>query len=346
MIVNLENWCILPTPMGDFRMYDTGDEELRVVCFGDLSEQGGKPLLRLHSSCLASEVFGAQDCDCADQLRESMRRIARNRRGIVIHLHQEGRGQGLSKKIEAVKAMQERGLDTVEAFEALGLKQDTRRYTKAIEVLEYLGIKAVRLISNNPAKRRFLKEHGLKVDMVNTHPKIRPENEDYLRAKKAKLDHRLLFDFKEVGEGEILFYYSDQPWGEFSNFSRHSVFLHGKVWPTVEHFYQAQKYKGTTHEEYIRRATTPMLAKQRAKKLEKECRQDWDAKKEEVMLEGLRAKFSQHPDLGKILATTGSRILVEHTDRDAYWGDNGDGSGLNRLGYLLMQVRNELREGS
>ena len=85
----LDNWCILPTPMGDFRMYDTGDEALRVICLGNLRDQGRQPLLRLHSSCLASEVFGAMDCDCADQLRESMKRIAREGRGLIIHLHQE-----------------------------------------------------------------------------------------------------------------------------------------------------------------------------------------------------------------------------------------------------------------
>ena len=191
MTVNPDRWCILPTPMGNFRMYDTGDDELRVVCVGDLREQGSNPLLRLHSSCLASEVFGAQDCDCADQLRESMKRIANAGRGVIVHLHQEGRGQGLSQKIAAVNAMQQQGLDTVEAFEALELEQDTRSYAKAVDLLTSLKINSVRLISNNPAKARYLTEHGLQVEMVRTHPTIRPENVDYLKTKKAKLDHRL-----------------------------------------------------------------------------------------------------------------------------------------------------------
>lgn len=344
MTVNLDNWCALPTPMGDFRMYDTGDEELRVVCFGNLHEQGATPLLRLHSSCLASEVFGAQDCDCADQLRESMKRIANEGRGVIVHLHQEGRGQGLSQKIAAVNAMQQQGLDTVEAFKALGLEQDTRSYAKAVELLRVLEINSVRLISNNPAKSRYLEEHGLQVEMVRTHPNIRPENVDYLKTKKAKLHHRLLLELPKMGTGEIRFYHSDQPWGEFSNFSRHSVFLHGKVWPTVEHFYQAQKFVGTEHEEFIRRSATPTLAKRRAGMLEEQRQQDWEEKKDEAMLEGLRAKFEQHPDLCERLLATKNRLLVEHTAHDAYWGDAGDGSGLNRLGHLLMQVRADLRE--
>ena len=184
MTVNMDNWCILPTPMGDFRMYDTGDETVRVVCFGDLHDQGANPLVRLHSSCLASEVFGAQDCDCADQLRESMKRIANEGRGVIVHLHQEGRGQGLSKKIAAINAMQRQGLDTVEAYEALGLKQDTRGYSEAVGLLRALEINSIRLISNNPAKRRYLEEYGLQVEMVRTHPTIRPSNFDYLKTRK------------------------------------------------------------------------------------------------------------------------------------------------------------------
>ena len=86
-------------------------------------------MLRIHSSCIASEVFGALDCDCADQLEESMRMIAEHGSGIVIHLHQEGRGQGLSKKIEAISLMQKKQLDTVEAFDQLHLAHDIRDYT-------------------------------------------------------------------------------------------------------------------------------------------------------------------------------------------------------------------------
>ena len=339
----LDNWCILPTPMGDFRMYDTGDEALRVICLGNLRDQGRQPLLRLHSSCLASEVFGAMDCDCADQLRESMKRIAREGRGLIIHLHQEGRGHGLSKKIRAVRAMQQNGLDTVEAFDALGLEQDTRDYRKAVEILRVLDIAAVRLISNNPTKARHLQQDGLRVEMIGTHPTIRPENAEYLATKKTKLGHYLLLDPADAGTSEVRFYHSDQPWGELSNFSEHAVFLRGKVWPTVEHFYQAQKFAGSEHEESIRCCRTPTLAKSRAGKFADSRRRDWASLKEEVMLEGLRAKFGQHPDLrGRLLATR-KRLLVEHTGQDGYWGDAGDGTGLNRLGHLLMQVRAELQ---
>ena len=336
------NWCLLPTPMGEFRMYDAGDEAVHLVCFGDLYQQGPRPLLRMHSSCLASEVFGATDCDCADQLRESMKLIAEHGRGLIIHLHQEGRGQGLSSKIRAVGAMQRQGLDTVQAFEVLGLEQDTRTYHRAVTILEALKLKTVRLISNNPAKARFLRQHGIHVEPINTHPTLRPENIDYLHTKRDKLDHRFLLDSPHETGGEIRFYHSDQPYGDLSNFSTHAIFLKGRIWPSTEHYYQAQKFSGTEREEQIRRCSTPTQAKQVAGQFKGQRRANWSKLKEQFMLAALRAKFSQHPDLTEMLMATGERILVEHTPLDAYWGDGGDGTGQNRLGVLLMQVRSEL----
>ncbi len=340
-----DNWCELPTKEGNFRMYDAGDELVRVVSRGPLEDLGPSPLVRLHSSCLASEVFGAVDCDCADQLRESMKLMATEGQGLIIHLHQEGRGQGLAKKIKAVRLMQRDGLDTVEAFEALNLEQDIRRYDLAVELLQRLGIKEVRLISNNPRKRAFLEAHGLVVQSVRTSPCVRPENAEYLQSKNAKLGHKLPLELDAAqGDGPIHFYHSDQPWGELSNFSRHAVYLRGRVWATVEHFYQAQKFEREDLAERVRQCQSPMLAKLVADELSpRHRRAGWPDMKEEAMLEGLRAKFRQHPDLAARLVESSPRHLAEHTAKDDYWGDGGDGSGLNRLGELLMQVRDELR---
>jgi len=187
----LDNWCALPTEMGEFRMYDSGDEEVRIVCKGEIADQGPVPLLRVHSSCIASEVFGAMDWDCADQLREAMKLIATEGSGLVVHLHQEGRGQGLSNKICAVRKMQQEGLDTAAAFDALGLSHDTRSYSEIVRLLRGLNISSVRLISNNPRKIRYLEQHGIRVTMVNTHPMLRPENAEYLMTKNTKLGPQL-----------------------------------------------------------------------------------------------------------------------------------------------------------
>ena len=137
----------------------------------------------------------------------------------------------------------------------------------------------------------------------------------------------------------LRFYRTHEPFGEFSNFSPHSVQLKGLVWPTAEHFFQAQKFAGTEHEEEVRRAASPMIAARLGRTRSRPLRQDWERVKEDVMREALRAKFTQHPALRELLLSTADRHLVEHTKNDHYWGDGLDGSGRNRLGELLMELR-------
>lgn len=141
----------------------------------------------------------------------------------------------------------------------------------------------------------------------------------------------------------IRFYSTAGEYGCFSNFSKHPVFLKGKRWPTSEHYFQAQKFAGTPHEEEVRLAKTAREAANLGRSRKLPLRRDWESAKEGVMLEALRAKFTQHDDLRAVLLGTGDAELVEHTEKDSYWGDGGDGSGKNRLGRLLMRVREELR---
>ena len=141
----------------------------------------------------------------------------------------------------------------------------------------------------------------------------------------------------------INFYSTSGEFGCFSNFSRHSIFLKGKRWPTTEHYFQAQKFQGTEHEEAVRLCKTARDAANMGRSRKLPLRRDWEGVKDQVMLEAVRAKFTQHDDLKAILLGTGDAKLVEHTANDSYWGDGGDGSGKNRLGQLLMQVRDELR---
>ena len=141
----------------------------------------------------------------------------------------------------------------------------------------------------------------------------------------------------------IDFYSTRGDYGCFSNFYRATIRVGGKNWATTEHYFQAQKFAGTEHEGMVRQAKTPGEAASLGRRRDFPLRRDWEKVKDNVMLEALRAKFGQHPDLAEILVGTGDAELVEHTDRDSYWGDGGDGSGRNRLGVLLMQVRDELR---
>lgn len=142
----------------------------------------------------------------------------------------------------------------------------------------------------------------------------------------------------------IQFYSTTGEYGCFSNFSRHPVFLKGKRWPTSEHYFQAQKFAGEPDEEEIRQANKPMLAASMGRDRKRPLRRDWESVKERVMMDALRAKFTQHEELTATLLGTGDALLVEHTANDDYWGDGGDGTGKNRLGVLLMRLRAELAE--
>jgi hypothetical protein len=142
----------------------------------------------------------------------------------------------------------------------------------------------------------------------------------------------------------IQFYRVSDEYGEFSNFAAIPIKLQGKVWPTSEHYFQAQKFAGTGHAEAIRKTRSPMIAARMGRDRKKPLRRDWEAVKDNIMREAVRAKFTQHPELLKLLLATGDALLVEHTTNDSYWGDGGDGSGKNMLGQILMQVRDELRQ--
>ena len=144
----------------------------------------------------------------------------------------------------------------------------------------------------------------------------------------------------------IEFYSTRGDYGCFSNFFRATIRIDGKNWATTEHYFQAQKFAGTEYMRRVRQAKTPGDAASLGRRRDFPLRRDWEQVKENVMLEALRAKFTQHPDLAEILLGTADAELIEHTARDSYWGDGGDGSGRNRLGHLLMQLRDELRAAS
>ena len=141
----------------------------------------------------------------------------------------------------------------------------------------------------------------------------------------------------------INFYHLGEEYGCFSNFSPHPIRLKGKTWPTSEHYFQARKFAGTLDEEEVRLAKSPMIAARMGRSRKRPLRRDWESVKDTIMHEAVLAKFTQHADLREVLLGTGDAALVEHTENDAYWGDGGDGSGENRLGQILVRVREELR---
>ena len=146
-------------------------------------------------------------------------------------------------------------------------------------------------------------------------------------------------------EKRINFYRTGDRYGCFSSFAPYPIKLKGKTWPTAEHYFQAQKFRGTPQEEQIRLEPSPMIAARVGRIRHHALRADWEEVKDDLMREAVLAKFLQHADIREILLGTGDCVIVEHTRNDAYWGDGGDGSGKNMLGRILMEVRAKLRDG-
>jgi 3,4-dihydroxy 2-butanone 4-phosphate synthase/GTP cyclohydrolase II len=156
---------------------------------GNLSEES--VLVRVHSQCLTGDVFGSLRCDCGWQLRKSIEIIAKEKRGVILYMNQEGRGIGLSNKIHAYN-LQDKGLDTVQANEVLGFKSDLRDYGIGAQMLADLGLSNIRLLTNNPRKIVGLDGYGLKVvERVSLEVEPNPLNLRYLKTKKEKLGHQI-----------------------------------------------------------------------------------------------------------------------------------------------------------
>ncbi|MBV8072004.1 MAG: GTP cyclohydrolase II [Acidobacteriaceae bacterium] len=184
-----------PSRFGRFRIYGFEGirpneiEEAVVLKLGDFSAELGPPLVRIHSQCLTGDVFHSLRCDCRSQLELAMDQIVEEGRGLLIYEHQEGRGIGLLNKLRAYE-LQDQGLDTVQANEKLGFEADLRDYALPAAILQYFGVRAVRLLSNNPDKVAALEKAGIRV--VERAPIIVPPLEttvEYLRAKRDKLGH-------------------------------------------------------------------------------------------------------------------------------------------------------------
>ena len=171
----------------------SGVEESVVLKLGEIGGQtaADAPLVRVHSQCLTGDVFHSMRCDCRAQLELALETIAREGRGLLIYEHQEGRGIGLMNKLRAYE-LQDKGADTVEANEQLGFEADLRAYQMPAAILNFLGVRAVRLMSNNPEKIQALEQAGIRV--VERVPcLIEPSSvtENYLRTKRDKMGHLL-----------------------------------------------------------------------------------------------------------------------------------------------------------
>ncbi len=185
----------LPTEFGEFDLYvyesKTDNNHHIALIKGNIKDSKQAVLVRVHSECLTGDVFHSKRCDCGIQLRHALRRVSKADSGVVLYMRQEGRGIGLANKLKAY-ALQDKGLDTIEANEALGFKSDLRDYGIGAQILADLGLKNIRLLTNNPHKIVGLEGYGLKVaGRVPLEMKPHRINKNYLKAKKEKLGHIL-----------------------------------------------------------------------------------------------------------------------------------------------------------
>jgi GTP cyclohydrolase II len=188
----------LPTSFGRFTVFGiTGrnaSEEAVAIQRGTIrstARRGKAPLVRVHSQCLTGDVFTSERCDCRAQLEFSLRQIAKEPAGVLLYLPQEGRGIGLINKLKAYE-LQDAGLDTVQANRKLGFAADSRDYEFAAEALKALGIRELRLLSNNPDKIQQLESAGIRVvERIPCRPRTSRHSKFYLRTKKDKLGHLL-----------------------------------------------------------------------------------------------------------------------------------------------------------
>jgi GTP cyclohydrolase II len=181
----------LPTKYGVFQLhvYHDGEGREHLALTVGTVDDGAPVAARIHSECLTGDVFGSHRCDCGEQLEQTLVRLQAEGRGVLIYLRQEGRGIGLTNKIRAY-ALQEAGLDTVDANRALGLPDDMRDYRSAAEMLRDLGVHAVALITNNPDKISGLERHGVRVvERLPLHVAPNIHNRPYIEAKRARMGH-------------------------------------------------------------------------------------------------------------------------------------------------------------
>lgn len=194
--LKLQSEALIPTPHATFRMLAYAEqvqEQMPHIAMVHPEVDLTQPVtIRIHSECITGDLFGSKRCDCGEQLEEALRVIA-TQKGVLLYLRQEGRGIGIINKLKAYQ-LQDTGLDTIEANLHLGLKIDARQYDIALEILEELGIKSIRLLTNNPEKIEAFADSNIKiVERLPLIIKPQEENTGYLKTKQEQMGHLLNF---------------------------------------------------------------------------------------------------------------------------------------------------------
>ena len=334
----------IETDDGTFTLHTSECGLIKMLIHND-PWQNKNPLVRVHSSCTHSEIFGARDCDCDNQLQSAKELITHHGAGVIFYIEQEGRGHGFITKLKIVDTMEKHGITTYEACDHLRIAEDKRNYNHIIQLMHDTGLESYTILTNNAKKfQTFREEFNVKRRTILGD--FNDENRLYLVSKNENTHSEpfatasVLDAIKFDGQAQpITFYETNDVYGFLSNFDRKAIYREGKMWPTAEHAYQAQKFLDADLRENIRQELEPTLAKVLAYKHQQEIRADWDEIKIPVMCAILKAKIFQHKDLKEQLVATGHAEIIELTETDAFWGRGSSGIGENYLGKAWMFIR-------
>lgn len=337
------NECMIETEYGKFTFCvdDTLNDEIYIIRYGNWNDLCNRPLVRMHSACCFSEIFGDMSCDCKDQLKEAMKLIAQEEKGIIFYLKQEGRGQGIINKTKAIGYMQHKKCNTDVAYRDLSYEIDSRDYREVAAILLEKNITSIKLLTNNPSKIAGLKQEGIDVETVNFAVPLQKENFKDVLVRNFKHNHIA---------PDIRFGSRHEKFGFLSNLSSHSIkYKHPNqkkttVWPTVEHAYQACKFEGEPEIELIRKQTDPLQAKKVSYDNQLAWKKDWERQKVKIMRSLLSKKIKQHKEIEQNLLLTHTSKLIESSENDLFWGQNSRGDGENKLGKLWVELREGLKE--
>lgn len=343
--MKLVSQTVLTTALGDFDFMVFADpnnqdpqlNECIVLGSGEYKHKSNV-LVRLHDRCVTSEIFGSMHCDCKMQLEFSMRLI-REQGGLIIYTYQEGRNIGLAQKIKAYELRRTHNLNTYESHIFLNLPLDARQYDFVKDILTYLEVGSIKLLSNNPEKEQKLTQLGIKVTkMIDLSSVYYHKSLDYIREKALAMGHS--------GLGVFFYELNNNPEACFSSFYPAEINLDNQIWKSALHYYQAQKFDKNVHGDIydkIAKAVSAYEASQIAEHNKQYYRKDWPEIKLATMRKAVTEKFKQNLDLQQILLDTMERPLYENSP-DGYWGLGEDSKGKNYLGMLLMETRSLIQK--
>jgi ribA/ribD-fused uncharacterized protein len=316
--------------------YEEGDKAVVALRYRGGARATDGHLLRVQLGCLYATAFDSTDCDCREQIHVALDQIARDGGTFLYFPDEDGRGHGLDDKVRELSQLWRESTEHGQEHPNIPAADLSCLEVIPAILAELQVALPVRLMTNSRRKYDALRRLGIAGEsLVPLHIRLSGLSEFARRERRQKQSAERA--------GPIHFFQPNRRFGWLANYSAHAINLDGEVWPTVEHYYQASKFRSELIRHEIQANVSPAAAKDAARRHAADRRGDWESIKDAVMSRAVRAKFAQHGDLRARLLDLGESLIVEDSDQDDYWGIGRDGTGQNRMGKILMSLRAELR---